>query len=539
MAKMIPTVLSPDTESKAEGKVYFALCNSLDDSYTVFHSFGIFAREPKFGYVDREIDFLIFSEKKGLLALEVKGGHLAYDGNRGVWLQNDRVMKKSPYKQALLNKYAIQDYLKERLQKDKLKLSVGHAVCFPDVNKKTKNMPAEAIPEITITGEGMNDFGQNIESAMNVYLDDNHRYPSRQEIGDIEKALMPEFEYGTPLVDSFTAAERRLFRLTEEQCTFLHVLGNRKRALVRGCAGSGKTCLAVRKAKELAACGMEILLLCYNKPLGQQLIDSIGDDHGNITVTHYHSFCMNRLREAGVEVEVRSEDPDFWRDELPEIFDSWMKDHPLQYDAIIVDEGQDFTLSYWVTVEGMLKSDGYLYIFYDPDQNLYGTDLEFPEMGEPFILERNCRNTRQISAALKELSGVDMRLHEMAPEGEPVKEIRCSSDRDLRKALGKALHELINVSGLSTDQVVVLGGHSIKNTCLGENSKIGNFTVKRGSKHEPNTIRYSTYMRFKGCEADAVILLGVDENDDRWSDPMALYTAMSRAKFLLYVLYKE
>ena len=44
-------------------------------------------------------------------------------------------------------------------------------------------------------------------------------------------------------------------------------------------------------------------------------------------------------------------------------------------------------------------------------------------------------------------------------------------------------------------------------------------------------------MKFKGCEADAVILLDVDDQDERWSS-LAFYTAISRAKHLLYIIQK-
>ena len=36
---MIPATLSPETESRAEGRIFYALRDSLDNSYTVFHSF--------------------------------------------------------------------------------------------------------------------------------------------------------------------------------------------------------------------------------------------------------------------------------------------------------------------------------------------------------------------------------------------------------------------------------------------------------------------------------------------------------------------
>ena len=47
----------------------------------------------------------------------------------------------------------------------------------------------------------------------------------------------------------------------------------------------------------------------------------------------------------------------------------------LRYDAVIIDEGQDFDPVWWIGVEQLLKSpsEGALYIFYDDNQQIYGT----------------------------------------------------------------------------------------------------------------------------------------------------------------------
>ena len=49
------------------------------------------------------------------------------------------------------------------------------------------------------------------------------------------------------------------------------------------------------------------------------------------------------------------------------------------------------------------------------------------------------------------------------------------------------------------------------------------------------SVNVVTYLKFKGCEADAVILLDVDAQDPRWNRE-GLYTAMSRAKHLLFII---
>jgi len=532
MARMIPANLSFKTESKAEEKVFYALRNSLDDSHTIFHSFDLPVRNLQNKLIDAEIDFLIFKQKQGLLALEVKGGSIGYNGEQ--WLQNSKPLKESPYQQAKKNKYAISNYLERRIGKIS-RIAFGHAVCFPDVFTEMTDLPAEADPGITITGNLVNHLDSVIPEILENYRKDKHRALNAKESEAVRKALIPVFEYGTSLADMMGAAKQKIFNLTEEQCNYLDFIGDRKRVLVRGCAGTGKTVLALKKARELALDGKNILLLCYNVPLGDLLEESTKEIAGDITATNYHNLCINKLQESGINLPQRH-DQDFWEIEIPDQFDRLLDKHPLKYDAIIVDEGQDFKEAYWLTIEKMLKDNSYFYIFYDPDQNLYGSDLQFPIDEEPFVLKTNCRNTRQVCNTLKKYTDQEMKLKDDAPEGTPIVEISCASDHERRKELGRILHKLVNEEGISSDSIVILGGHRIEHTCLDGNFRIGNFTIDPDAEPRSNVIRYETYFRFKGCEADVVILLDVDLKDKNWNRS-AFYTAISRAKFLLYILY--
>lgn len=536
MARMIPATLFLQTESMAENKLFHVLQNTLDDSYTIFHSFDVLRRNIKNKLLDAEIDFLIFLKSQGFLVIEVKGGAVKYDGKSGRWFQNSVLLSESPYHQAKKNKYAVSEYLEKTLGK-KLPIVIGHAVCFPDVFSDIPVLPAEADLDITITARELQYLDTVIPSIIDKHRKDHHRPLNNHESETVQKALMPEFEYGASLVDRIGAAEERIFKLTEEQCALLDFLGNRRRVLVKGCAGSGKTVLAVKKAREFALEGKKVLLLSYNIPLGQVLEKSAKNINGEITATNYHSFCLGKLKDARIELSTR-QDNEFWQSEIPEKFDKLLAKHPIKYDAIIVDEGQDFIAPYWITIEEMLSPDGYFYIFYDPDQNLYDSELHFPIKKEPFNLTTNCRNTLHIGNALLKYADSNMKFKNDTPKGEPIIEVRCSSNHERRKELGRILHQLVNKEGIKPDKIVILGGHKINHTCLGENQKIGNFTIALESKESTQSIRYDTYMRFKGCEADVVILLDVDAKDSRWSNPNALYTAMSRAKFLLYILHK-
>jgi hypothetical protein len=531
---MIPAMPAEGTQSQAERQLFPILRDGLDGSFTIFHSFGLLTKNLEGKFIDGEIDFLILSPARGLLVLEVKGGPVAYDGSAGLWYQSGHVMAQSPFEQASASKFKLRDFLSKNLT-DLHNIMFSHGVCFPDVFQEMKNLPADADPKICITGVETNveQISQAINRVMDSFPAHSRRPIDQKLIARVRQALMPHCEYGTKLVDQVGQEERIIFALTENQCRFLDAIRNHRRVLIEGCAGSGKTVMVVKKARELASASNTVLLLAFNLMIGEYLAQSVGDIP-NITADTYHNFCMERLNEAG-RLPQGERNTDFFEKSIPEAFINLLNEHPIKYDAVIVDEGQDFKQDYWLGIAEMVRPEGYFYIFYDPGQNVFDTEMVFPITGEPFTLNDNCRNTRKVFEALKPYGPKEMRLMDGAPEGQKVTEFVSSSPQARRKELARILHDLVNKQGMNCNHIVVIGGHNIDKTCLAADHRIGNFVITEGTDNAPNTIFYHTYMKFKGCEADAVILLDVDADDDRWS-PQAMYTTMSRAKHLLYMI---
>lgn len=535
MARMIPIVVPEHTQSKAERMLFSILRDELDDSFTVFHSFDLLTRNKENKFIDGEIDFLIFTPRRGFLVLEVKGGTIRYDGTTGNWEQNNQRLARSPFEQARAAKYQLSRFLTGRLGAAP-DVAFAHAVCFPDVFNDMNDLPSGAEPSICITGKDLSNIYGVVASAMAAFRKSSRTLGEREN-ERIRHVLMPYCEYGISLTDRMRLADRTILALTENQCQVLDFISRHRRALIEGCAGSGKTVMAVKKARELADKGKSVLLLAFNRLIGEHLADSVADME-NVKASTYHKFCMDALREAECLPPPRNV-PAYWENEIPEAFAALLRDKPAKYDAVVVDEGQDFRTEYWVTIEEMVNTDGHFYIFYDPGQNLFGTDMQFPISGEPFTLEDNCRNTRAVFNALKPYAVTGMRQIAGAPEGENVVELSSPSVQGRRKHLGRILHNLVNERKLDRNRIVVLGGHSIGKTCIDDRRQLGNFRIiTEEEEDEPGCIHYHTYMKFKGCEADAVILLDVDPDDDRWSDS-ALYTAISRTRHLLYVIRVE
>ena len=534
MARMIPATLPEGVTSRAERILFPLLRDRLDESFTVFYSYHLLRPNREGALRNGEIDFLVFHQQHGFLAIEAKSGAIRYDGTTGTWYQDKVRLDKSPYDQALDGKYLVRNFLHDRLGllPD---LVYAHAVCFPDVGTAPTRLPASAEPVVTLTNRDLPHLQDAVVGAMTAFRKGHHRGLDPVGATRIRKALMPQFECGAALADRMADAERRIFLLTEEQCEILDVIHDHRQALVHGCAGSGKTVMAVKKARELGEQGKTVLLLAFNRIIGAELARAVSD-LPTVTASHYHDYCVQRLEAAG-RMPAIGGGGEFWQQEIPQHFQDLQKEDPVQFDAVIVDEGQDFRLEYWVTVSELVEPEGWFYIFYDENQNVYDVGLHFPITREPLRLNTNCRCSRSIFEALRPYAAANMRCRAGTPDGEPVRTITEPDPVARRQALARTLEDLVRRDRLAPEQVVVLGGHNMRNTCIGADSRVGPFTLSEADEPAPSEIAYHTYMKYKGCEADAVVLLDVDPADPRWSGNLPLYTAISRARHLLVVLH--
>ena len=85
---------------------------------------------------------------------------------------------------------------------------------------------------------------------------------------------------------------------------------------------------------------------------------------------------------------------------LPEVLDA---PPDKLFDALIVDEAQDFEDTWWIALTEILKSPekGVMYVFFDDNQQLYQQISNIPITSPPFPLVDNCRNTQNIHAAMQ------------------------------------------------------------------------------------------------------------------------------------------
>jgi hypothetical protein len=218
-----------------------------------------------------------------------------------------------------------------------------------------------------------------------------------------------------------------------------------KRVAVSGCAGSGKTLIAVQKARDLDRVGERTLVVCHSLLLAGFIRKLVRNT--SIKVVDFGSW----VQQINGQNYDYSDKPDWTYYEEPseqelELALERISSLP-KFDAIIVDEGQDFRPNWWDLVEAACKDKGSrLYIFHDDNQALLPSRSSYPPVDSQLTLSKNCRNAGRIFELVKRFYFVD--------DLEPSKDLlekgivknwmtNLNDDSDaLGAAISEALHHL-------------------------------------------------------------------------------------------------
>jgi superfamily I DNA and RNA helicase len=364
----------------------------------------------------------------------------------------------------------------------------------------------------------------------------------------ITRGLTSTFQLVPALWREVEDQERRLFRFTEDQLNILKVLQSHVRAAILGVAGSGKTVLAIAKARSFADEGKRVLFLCFNEMLAEWLRLQLPAAYcDSVSIRNYHKLCHEWVKAAGLVWPKAVDEAAFFRSEAPKLLEQAIDLLPERcFDAVVVDEGQDFMPAWWDTVELINKrpTEGPLYIFYDPDQQIFqATAASMPDLGAPFLLPFNCRNTERIASRCGEILGKRIPVNRGAPEGRAPKLIEAPSSEQQIKEVERQIKEWMTPSiGLKSNQVAVVTRGKVQNSSLaGVRSLAGYSVTENLSEWRSGAgILLTSLYRFKGLEADALIVADVIQPDPQAAHggfrPQHLYVACSRAKHLLTIV---
>ena len=545
MARLFPALNLDEIKNPGERSVAQVLVEQLPNRVEIFHSFNWLVRDRRGTIQEGESDFVLVDPEYGILFVEVKGGSLLFDGRE--WIREvrgeHRSLNKDPFGQAQRGMHDLVNLVERRFP-DELPCTYGFAVAFPDC-RIVGNLPPSIQPELILDAAKLRDVQESIRRIFSSFSRPSHRALSARELESVREGLYPKYELVPIVWRKIEDQEERLQRLTKDQKLILQILANQPKAAIRGVAGSGKTILALAKSQAVARGGKRTLLLCYNRPLKDWLKEAVPESYNeNLLIDTYHGITDKLCKAANVPLwEMGNpKSDDFWTDLAPEALiqacERLSPEH--KFDAVVVDEGQDFHDLWWTSLDSIFRDPDNkfcYYVFYDPKQNLYVDNPSLPgELGKPFELPENCRNTVRIAGHCAALAGYESKSRDGAPLGDEPEILEVRSLADAFREAGKRVRSLCmpNLGGLKMSQVVVLApGYTEKKWPAHFDTIPLTKSFEQWAKDE--CVLIASWSRFKGLEADAVIIIETPTNNDA-NDNVHRYVARSRAKHLLTVI---
>ena len=202
----------------------------------------------------------------------------------------------------------------------------------------------------------------------------------------------------------FGQDQRKPIRLNLDQQEIARVRTASGFRRVKGPAGSGKSLALAARAAELASQEKQVLVCTFNITLMNYLRDLVARYvrtvigqrktrrkvlRRQIEFRHFHGWCKWICMEAEFEEEYSS----LWtQDQSKEVLntdmanlvtqiysDSSICENLPKYDAVLVDEGQDYRLNWWQTLRKAVKPGGEMLLVADKTQDVYGTAASWTE----------------------------------------------------------------------------------------------------------------------------------------------------------------
>jgi hypothetical protein len=521
-ARVFPA--DPTFESHAERLFAEALRDQLPDDAVLVCGQRFTDRKQ-----DREADVIVAWPGFGIAVIEVKGGSVSF--RDGEWRQHGGGIDKRirPVDQALGCKYALRDYLRRDRRWTAGDPRMTHLVALPTTTLSDDFAAPDAERWMVIDHGDLSQAAARVASALR-QLERDQPAPTAE---DVERFVECLHGVGIPqqdLVAGLREREAECDLLTRDQARVLDMLEANPRVEIRGGAGSGKTWLALEKARRLTAAGERVAVMCYSRGLAEFLKRRVADFRKNEQPAYVGTF--HYLGIGWGVAEGSDDDSRYWEDYLPGEMMSLAGGLPQseRFDAIVIDEGQDFAESWWPAVVAALRSpnEGSLYVFADEGQRVFARQGRPPVALVPFNLNENLRNTKQIAGTFGSLTAAQMRNR--GGNGVPVRFVQCATE-DALDAADDAVEALLD-DGWPYEAVALLTTYR-RHPEQAARQKAGP-EAYWSSFWANEDVFYGHVLGFKGLERPAVVLAVNGFRDEARAREM-LYVGLSRARDLLVV----
>ena len=528
-------ILIPEKPSfknnKSEEKLWKQLKKTLPDDVYLFHSVRVTDTNE-----DKESDFVIIWPRKGLIFIEVKGGYIKAKSD-GTFEQGSGKNKRSidPVGQIHGTMYAVMDWI-HSFTSMKSALPQTFLVAFPEgllpqnyQNSKIRRNQFIDKDELGISADIVQ---RAIEEKTGYAISPSHEDCER--IADTLRATIVDETNVESLATIIDKRSELVEQYVQDNERLLDFVCDVNRFHVKGSAGTGKTALALAQASRLKKQGKRVAFLCYSRILAASIrhrMESLPKSERIDVVSTFHH--MGDV--WGVSI-TEPESDEFWAETFGQEFLrlAATASPDEKFDAIVIDEAQDFAASWWDVLGSLLRSqeDGGIYAFGDDAQEIFGKSNGAPRNLVPLNLHVNLRNADPIASLAGAASNQDanslgiigpnvyyVELRENSTEYETI-----TSGDDVVEHL-REYYQPRHIALLTTKS-----RHPVHKS----QAELDPDGYARRLWDE-SEIFYGTVSGFKGLERNCIVLVinGVHENQNFKE---LIYTGVTRARDLLVIV---
>jgi UvrD-like helicase C-terminal domain/AAA domain/Nuclease-related domain len=544
MAHLLPSDISELSLSlgeTAELRTLEKLRSGLPSAYTVFHSVH-WSRDAAYHTAFGEADFIVANQSGEVVVIEQKSGALDESADGLIKQYSDG--RKNVASQIHRTLDGIRDQFKRQSGHD---IALDYLIYCPDYRLRDLNAVGLAANRI-VDARDATRLADRITSIL-----------APGSPTDFGKRVLRFFENRFHLVPDIhahvTAGERAMIRLSGGLADTLSAIEMKPlRLRVRGTAGCGKSIVASRFAEGAVATGKRVLLVCFNRPLAERVKMNVSRDaHVNTFYGFMDRFLISRGHKLAYE---RIGERGFWEDVQERVIGETIGPE-WKFDALIVDEGQDFEPQWSEILRLFLKPDADLLWLEDLDQSIR-PDLANNSTSEPayerlapnfigFHTRANYRSPETIARYIQRVLPFDfLPCNPLPGLGVGVAIYKDAGEQSKRVA---AIVTGLIRTGFRHSDIVILSMRGLARATFAHEKRVGAFTLSRptgaydllgNQVFENGQLRFDTVYRFKGQQAPAIILTDVDPDQDRpdHADRL-LFTAMTRATVRLELVLHE
>jgi hypothetical protein len=601
--------------TRGEQLVYGWLCDALPDDFDVWHEPRVAGSKP---------DLVVFGPDLGLLVLEVKDWSadaiVGVDAGRSVHLRDVKNVKTAthPVEQAEQHLFRIKEMLDRELScvhasgvhRGRLQFPFAKGAVFPNLTVRDveeldlcTGYASGAVvagdelgtpPSWALRGRALIDrlrlafgvgFAWTVTEAMRAAVC-GVLFPEttvrRTYAGRVLKHAAAGAQQGSlPMMSTRPMSE-------EQRRVALQLSGGHQ--VLQGVAGSGKSEVVAARARILADANpaWRILVLCFNVSLAAWLRSRVFEggelQRHALTVLHFHEWARDLLDRAGIGYARRIYEE---QDAFPQLLLDALRDGRItqRYDAVIVDEGQDFSVPMLQACLAALKPERETFLLaLDNAQKIYeGSDVSLSSAGvqargKATFLKVNHRCSREINTFSRRLlwgdveEGATIRVGDQSAivpissdrSGPPVEVRRCADVLEQATWAAERCQELAS-QGWTPDEMAVLYASShvsalgapvardaaeaidlvalLQEAFREAQVPLHWLSRDRGTKADAvldhGGVALSTVHSFKGLESRVVVLFGMDRPragaGTRPQGKALLYVGMTRATHRLLV----